>query len=197
MKWLQVTELVGQKVKLIHTEPSHRASLVKAAADGELSKIWYTSVPDDGTIDAYLKHAWEEEESDRALIFTVIDAQSNRIVGSTRYCNATPEHRRVEIGYTWYAKSVQRTGVNTECKYLLLSHAFEQLNAIAVEFKTNWHNHPSRKAILRLGAKQDGILRNHRIGEDGILRDTVVFSITREEWPSVKKALSFMMQKYD
>ena len=101
----------------------------------------------------------------------------------------------MEIGYTWYAKSTQRTGINTECKYLLLQHAFESLNCIAVEFRTNWHNHPSRTAIARLGAKQDGVLRNHLLDDDGSYRDTVVFSIIKEEWPTVKKSLTFKMSK--
>lgn len=126
-----------------------------------------------------------------------LDKSTGKIIGTTRYCNIDVPNKRLEIGYTWYAKSYQKTGVNKACKYLLLQHAFEKLNAIAVEFRTHWHNHPSRTAILKLGAKQDGILRSHRIQADGSLRDTVVFSIIQPEWTTVKKSLEFQMHKYD
>jgi len=126
-----------------------------------------------------------------------LDKNNGDIIGSTRYYNVQPEHRRLEIGYTWYAKKYQRTGVNTECKYLLLQYAFENLNCIAVQFLTNWYNLPSRAAIARLGAKQDGVLRNHRLNADGSYRDTVVFSITEQEWTSVKKSLNYGMEKYN
>jgi RimJ/RimL family protein N-acetyltransferase len=127
--------------------------------------------------------------------FIVRDKESNKIVGCTRYFNVDEVNHRLEIGYTWYAESVQRTSVNTECKYLLLSHAFEKLDAIAVEFRTHWHNHKSRAAIARLGAKQDGVLRNHQRSADGIYRDTVVFSIINLEWPAVKKSLEFKLNE--
>jgi RimJ/RimL family protein N-acetyltransferase len=126
----------------------------------------------------------------------VVDTASNAIIGSTRYCNVDADNKRLEIGYTWYAKSYQRTNVNTTCKLLLLRHAFEKLGAIAVEFRTNWFNYASRKAITRLGAKQDGVLRNHRLSADGTLRDTVVYSIIQSEWPTVKKSLLFEIEKY-
>lgn len=129
------------------------------------------------------------------MAFAVVDKQTNHIIGTTRYTNAATEHRRLEIGYTWYAKSYQRTHVNSECKLLLLQHAFEKLQAIAVEFRTNWHNLSSRNAIQRLGAKQDGILRNHQILPDETLRDTVVFSIIESEWKSCKKALDFRIRQ--
>ena len=128
--------------------------------------------------------------------FAVLDPSTQEIIGCTRYYGATPMHRRLEIGYTWYAKKYQRTGVNTECKYLLLKFAFEELKCIAVQFMTNWHNLPSRKAIARLGAKQDGVLRNHRIDVDGSLRDSVIFSITNNEWPSVRKSLLYEIEKH-
>jgi RimJ/RimL family protein N-acetyltransferase len=111
------------------------------------------------------------------------------------YTNATPEHRRLEIGYTWYSQTFQKTHVNSECKLLLLTHAFEELKAIAVEFRTNWYNFPSRNAILRLGAKQDGVLRNHQIMTDGSLRDTVVFSIIESEWKTCKRALKYKIEQ--
>jgi len=128
-----------------------------------------------------------------SLPFVVIDNDNGKIIGATRFCNASADSRRVEIGYTWYSTSYQRTSVNTECKLLLLTYAFEALDAIAVEFRTHWHNEKSRKAITRLGAKQDGVLRNHSIQADGAYRDTVVFSIINLEWPTVKKSLQFKL----
>lgn len=180
---------------MVPLQPSHRKDLVTAASDGELWRLWFTTVPSEETIDSYLNFALTESENDRALPFIVIDKESDTVIGSTRFCNATPDHRRLEIGYTWYSKTYQKTGINTDCKLLLLTHAFEELSCIAVELRTHWHNHASRKAIARLGAKQDGILRNHLIDSEGILRDTVVFSITREEWPAVKKSLKFKMER--
>ena len=191
--WLKDIHLEGNLVKLIPLNKEHKDDLIIAAADGELWNLWYTSVPSKETVDNYINYALAENQAGRAHAFVVIDKSNNKIIGSTRYCNAINQNR-VEIGYTWYAKSTQRTGINTECKHLLLSHAFEKMNCIAVEFRTNWHNHPSRNAIARLGAKQDGVLRNHTIDDDGSYRDTVVFSITKEEWPTVKKSLSFKMK---
>ena len=195
--WLSDIELEWESVKLIPLQKEHRAALLRAASDGELWNLWYTSVPSEATIDNYISQAFEDKTKGIALPFVVIEKSSNTIVGSTRICNAVLNHRRLEIGYTWYAKTHQRTGVNTECKYLLLKHAFETLQCIAVEFRTHWHNQTSRNAIARLGAKQDGVLRNHQVDTAGILRDTVVFSITREEWPVVKKSLTFKMRTID
>jgi RimJ/RimL family protein N-acetyltransferase len=127
--------------------------------------------------------------------FVVREKETGKVIGSTRYCNVDEVNQRLEIGYTWYAKSYQRTSVNTECKYLLLTHAFEKLDAIAVEFRTHWHNHASRAAIARLGAKLDGVLRNHQKSADGVYRDTVVFSIINLEWPVVKKSLEYKLSK--
>ena len=121
--------------------------------------------------------------------------RAGEIIGCTRYLNVEAEHRRLEIGYTWYAKRVQRTAVNTEAKLLLLAHAFETLRCIAVEFRTSWFNHASRVAIARLGAKQDGVLRNHQITPEGVYRDTVVFSILESEWPAVKRHLRFELER--
>ena len=197
MPWLHPVTLQAQSVKLIPLQQSHKEELLEAAADGQLWDLWYTSVPSPTTIDAYLDFASNEQANQRALPFVVVDTATDKIIGSTRYCNAEPEYRRLEIGYTWYAKTYQRTGVNTECKYLLLNHAFEHLKAIAAEFRTHWYNHRSRNAISRLGAKQDGVLRNHRMDADGCLRDTVVFSIIEHEWPTVKKFLAFEMNKHN
>jgi len=127
--------------------------------------------------------------------FIIRDKESNKIIGCTRYFNVDEVNQRLEIGHTWYSESFQRTAANTESKYLLLTHAFEKLNAIAVEFRTHWHNHKSRAAIARLGAKQDGVLRNHTKSADGIYRDTVVFSIIDLEWPAVKQSLQFKLNR--
>jgi RimJ/RimL family protein N-acetyltransferase len=193
---LNKTTLKGNLVTLIPLQRDHSDALVEAASDGALWELWYTSVPNSKTIDAYLDQAFKDQDEGRALLFSVVDSATQKIIGTTRYCNAETEEHRVEIGYTWYAKSFQKTGVNTECKYLLLTHAFEALNAIAVEFRTHWHNQASRAAIARLGAKQDGVLRNHRKSADGIYRDTVVFSIINQEWPGVKKNLEYRMTQY-
>lgn len=193
--WLYETTLKGNLVTLAPLKREHAGGLAEAAADGELWELWYTSVPNSKTIDSYLDQAFTDQANGRALLFVVIENASQKIIGTTRYCNADPLNKRVEIGYTWYAKSFQKTGINTECKYLLLTHAFETLNTIAVEFRTHWHNQASRAAIARLGAKQDGILRNHQKSPEGIYRDTVVFSIIDQEWPAVKKSLEYKMTR--
>lgn len=191
--WLYETTLQGKLVTLVPLKREHADALVEAASDGELWNLWYTSVPSRNSINAYLDQAFNDQDSGRALPFVVLDNTTQKIIGTTRYCNADNLNKRVEIGYTWYAKSFQRTGTNTECKYLLLAHAFETLNAIAVEFRTHWHNQASRAAIARLGAKQDGVLRNHQKNTEGIYRDTVVFSIVDQEWLTVKKGLEYKM----
>jgi len=183
-------------VKLVPLKSDHKAALLSAASDGNLWDLWYTSVPSANSIDEYLEKAKHQLQAHLAIPFAVVDEKHNKIVGSTRYCNIDERNRRFEIGYTWYAKSYQRTGTNTVCKYLLLQQAFEKFNCIAVEFRTHWHNHPSRNAILRLGAKQDGVLRNHRICSDGSLRDTVVYSIIKSEWPTVKRSLEAKLKHY-
>ncbi|HET8736786.1 MAG TPA: GNAT family protein [Pricia sp.] len=195
--WINKLELEGQTVKLVPLVGSHKEGLLKAAADGKLWEMWFTSVPSATNIDNYLEQAFHQKHIGTGFPFAVLDKNSGDIIGSTRYCNLKPEHRRLEIGYTWYAKKQQRTGVNTECKYLLLQHAFEILGCKAVQFLTNWYNLRSREAIARLGAKQDGILRNHRLNADGSCRDTVVFSIIEQEWASVKKLLNYEIQKYE
>ncbi len=193
-KWLEQVELKGELVTLIPLTRAHENALIKAASDGNLWELWYTSVPSSENIDAYINTALEQLDSDSSLPFAIQHNQTGDIIGTTRFCNSDPIRHRVEIGYTWYAKSFQRTGVNTECKYLLLRHAFEHLSAIAVEFRTHWHNLTSRKAIERLGAKQDGVLRNHQQDPDGCYRDTVVFSIINQEWRTVKKSLEFLLK---
>ena len=190
--WTVPVSLVGEHVSLEPLRASHADALRALLADGELSSLWYTSVPTVEGVDAYIATALEGEANGTALPFLVRGA-SGVIVGSTRYCRIEAANQRLEIGYTWYAPRVQRTALNTEAKRLLLAHAFETLGAVAVEFRTHWFNHRSRNAIARLGAKQDGVLRNSSRDPDGAFRDTVVFSIIESEWPTVRKHLDFQL----
>lgn len=197
--WFEDIELESENIKLTPLTMEHADALVNAANDGELWKLWFTSVPSAEIIDDYITTALEQKAKGLSLPFVVIDKASGEVIGSTRFCNADLLNQRVEIGYTWYSKSYQKTSCNTECKLLLLTHAFESLGAIAVEFRTNWHNQASRNAIARLGAKQDGVLRNHQKMPNGGYRDTVVFSIINTEWLAVKENLTFklsMRSKY-
>lgn len=187
--------LSGEHIVLEPLSLSHVAALSLAVNDGELWRLWFTSVPAPSDIKAYVVNALEETARGESFPFAVRDRISGEIVGCTRICNWESEHRRLEIGYTWYAKRAQRTGINTEAKLLLLTFAFETLAAIAVEFRTHWHNQASRQAIARLGAKQDGVLRNHKILKDGTIRDTVVYSIIDAEWQTVKNSLQFRLQQ--
>jgi RimJ/RimL family protein N-acetyltransferase len=180
--------LCGRHVSLEPLRQGHADALRDAAADGELWQRWYTSVPRPEAVDDYIAAALAAQASGTAQAFAVRDA-SGAVVGTTRYYDMDPALPRVSIGYTWYAQRVHRTGLNTEAKLLLLGHAFDTLGCIAVAFETSWFNHASRAAIARLGAKQDGILRNHRRHADGSVRDTVVFSILDNEWPAVRTHL--------
>lgn len=182
-------------IKIVPLKSIHRDGLLEAAKDGKLWELWYTTVPDSETLENYVKTALDEKAKKTSLPFVVIHKSSKKIIGATRYMNIDLNNRRLEIGHTWYAASYQRTGTNTTCKFLLLQHAFENLDAVAVEFRTHFFNHKSRAAIERLGAKQDGILRNHRIDKNGLLRDTVVYSILHSEWPVVKKSLQHKLKK--
>ncbi|TAL92511.1 MAG: N-acetyltransferase [Paraburkholderia sp.] len=193
-RWIEPVTLKGQHVTLEPLTPDHEAAIAAAAADGELWKLWYTSVPAPGTERAWIDAALAMRDTLGAHPFVVRDATGD-IVGSTRFFNVDSVNRRLEIGHTWYAQRVQRTPLNTEAKLLLLTHAFESLHAIAVEFRTHFMNHQSRTAIARLGAKQDGILRSHQIGKDGVLRDTVVFSVIEPEWPAVRANLKYKLAR--
>jgi RimJ/RimL family protein N-acetyltransferase len=180
--------LEGRHVRLEPLAREHVEGLQRAAADGELWKLWFTSVPAPEATAGYVDTAIALREQGLALPFVVRDA-AGEIVGCTRYGNVDAANLRVEIGWTFYAQRCQRTGLNTEAKLLLLTHAFEALHCAAVEFRTSWFNHASRNAIARLGAKQDGVLRNHMRMADGSYRDTVVFSIIAGEWPMVRRHL--------
>jgi RimJ/RimL family protein N-acetyltransferase len=194
-RFVEPVTLRGVQVTLEPLKREHEAALRNAANDGELWRLWFTSVPAPDAVADYIGVALAMREDKGAMPFVVRENVSGAVIGCTRYLNVEAEHRRLEIGYTWYAKRMQRTSTNTECKLLLLSHAFETLKCIAVEFRTSWFNHASRIAIARLGAKQDGVLRNHQITPDGIRRDTVVFSILESEWPAVKRHLRFELER--
>jgi RimJ/RimL family protein N-acetyltransferase len=192
MPWPDPITLRGPHAHLEPLSHQHRDALVEAVKDGELYRLWYTAIPLPETMAKEIDRRLALQAAGSMLPFTVFDA-TDRIVGMTTYMNIDAGNRRVEIGSTWYAKSAQRGPLNTQCKLLLLEHAFETLNCIAVEFRTHFFNHQSRRAIERLGAKQDGILRSHQVAPNGTLRDTVVYSITAAEWPTVKAHLNFQL----
>jgi N-acetyltransferase len=192
MPWPDPVTLRGEHARLEPLSHDHLAGLVEAVKDGELFKLWYTAVPKPEDMTREIDRRLGLREAGSMLPFTVFDA-AGQIAGMSTYMNIDAANRRVEIGSTWYAKRVQRTPLNTQCKLLLLEHAFEAINCIAVEFRTHFFNHQSRRAIERLGAKQDGILRSHQIAPNGSLRDTVVFSIIASEWPAVKAHLNFQL----
>jgi RimJ/RimL family protein N-acetyltransferase len=194
-KWLYEIQIQGDLVKLEILSTEHIEDLTEAVKDGALWNLWYTSIPEPQNVKNYIETAISEFQNNKSFPFVIIRKYDNKVIGTTRFMNADSRNKRLEIGTTWYAKSTQRTGSNTECKYLLLKYAFENLECIAVEFRTHIHNTQSRNAIARLGAKQDGIIRNHTIDKTGCLRDTVVFSILNSEWNTVKKSLEFKMNK--
>ena len=195
MTFIEPVMLAGRHATLEPLARAHEPDVRAAAADGELWRLWYTSVPAPEAVAGWIDSALAMREKRGALTFVIRDNASGDIVGSTRYFNVDATHRRLEIGHTWHARRAQRTAINTECKLLLLAHAFEVLDCIAVEFRTNFFNFQSRAAIARLGARQDGILRNHQILPDGTLRDTVVFSIIAAEWPAVKRHLAHQLER--
>jgi len=194
MAFLQPVTLKGRHAALLPLSPEHLAGLQDAARDGELWKLWYTAVPSPEGMAAEIERRLGLLAKDSMLPFTVFDADG-RIAGMTTYMNVDGAHRRVEIGSTWYASRVQRSALNTECKLMLLAHAFDTLNCIAVEFRTHRLNTQSRRAIERLGAQLDGMLRSHQISPNGSLRDTAVYSIIAAEWPTVRAHLQFQLQK--
>lgn len=195
MGWLTPLTLRGACAILEPLSHARHDELLEAVRDGELWKLWYTSIPPPQEMRADIDQRLSQHERGSMLPFVVVDAGSGRAAGMTTYLNVDAAHRRVEIGYTWYRKSVQRTALNTECKLMLLRHAFESLGCVAVEFRTHFFNTPSRRAIERVGAKLDGILRNHRLSSDGTLRDTCVYSIIASEWPTVRSHLTYQLDK--
>lgn len=195
MSWLKEKSLDGENIFLIPMEESHVDALSHAASDGKLWELWFTQVPSKENTEAYVQKALNDKKDGTCLPFVIINKLTGKIIGSTRICHASEKHRRIEIGYSWIANSFQKTEANTESKFLLLSYAFEELKTIAVEFRTHFHNRGSRMAIERLGARQDGVLRNHQIMPDGSYRDSVVYSIIESEWPAVKAGLVFHINR--
>jgi len=196
MAWLEPVTLEGEHAALEPLVAGHEAELAAACADGRLWELWYTTVPRPEAMGAEIAARLALQQAGTMLPFTVRHRASGRIVGMTTYMHIDAANRRVEIGSTWYAKRVQRTRLNTECKVMLLTHAFETLKCIAVEFRTSFFNHQSRCAIERLGAKLDGILRNHMIVPEGARRDTCVYSVIENEWPSVRTHLKFQLERF-
>lgn len=193
--WAAPPQLSGEHVRLEPLGLEHAQGLREALGGGELARVWYTHVPAPEGVEAYIQAALAMRARGQAWPFAVRDG-AGQIVGSTRYYDLDPAVPRVQIGYTFYAPRVQRTGLNTQAKLLLLQHAFETLGCIAVGFETSWFNLASRTAIARLGARQDGVLRNHRRHADGSPRDTVAFSIIDSEWPAVKRNLHYKLDQH-
>jgi len=195
MAFLDPVTLEGRHATLAPLSVDHHDDLVEAVKDGELWKLWYTFIPPPESMRAEIERRLALQSVGSMLPFAVIDNAAGKAVGMTTYMNVDATNRRVEIGSTWYRASTQRTPINTECKLLLLTHAFEKLQCIAVEFRTHVMNVQSRRAIERLGAKLDGILRNHMTMPNGTLRDTAVYSIIASEWPMVKAHLTWQLAK--
>lgn len=196
MAFVDDVTLAGLHAVLEPLAPAHEDGIRLAVEDGQLWKLWFTSVPRPEGVGEYIQNLLGQKDRGVACPFVVRDLASGGIVGGTRFLNIDAANRRLEIGGTWYSQSVQRTGVNTECKLLLLAHAFEKLGCVAVEFRTDWFNKRSQAAIERLGAKRDGVLRNHMIMPDGRVRDTVVYSIIENEWPGVKRNLQHKLEAH-
>jgi RimJ/RimL family protein N-acetyltransferase len=193
MKEIHPVTLELNGVRLEPLAPHHAEGLRAAATDGQLWTLRVTSVPEPHEVDGYIFKAFEMRGSRQA--FAVVDAATGTVIGSTSYHDIVPAVERLEIGYTWYAKSRQRTHVNTTCKLLLLKHAFETLGAALVGLRTDNFNHASQAAIERLGAKKDGVLRHHALRRDGTVRDTVMYSIAAGEWPEIKAQLQYRLKR--
>ncbi|WPB56623.1 GNAT family protein [Xylophilus sp. GOD-11R] len=189
----QVT-LRGPHASLEPLSPSHADEAREAVAEGEIWRQWTTDIPAPEAMAAEIDRRLGLQASGRMLPFAVRDA-AGRFAGMTSYMDIDAPNLRLEIGSTWYRRDVRRTALNTQAKLLLLGHAFDALGCVAVEFRTHFFNHASRAAIARLGAKQDGVLRNHRVARNGTLRDTVVFSILANEWPTVQAHLQFQLER--
>ena len=195
MTWLEPIVLSSPRVRLELLDHRHESDLIEAVKDGELWRLWYTTIPAPEKMGADIDRRLSLHGAGTMLPFAVIDVATAKAVGMTTYMNVDAANKRVEIGATWYRKRAQRTDINTQCKMLLLAYAFECLDCIAVEFRTHFFNHQSRRGIERLGAKLDGILRSHQRASNGTLRDTVVYSIIASEWPTVKSHLTFQLSK--
>lgn len=195
MSWIEPLTLSSSTVTLAPLDLSYLDDLIAAVRDGELWKLWYTLVPPPEAMESLIEQRLRDRDAGTVLPFVTIAKATGKAVGMTNYLNLDAVNRRLEIGGTWYRQSLQRTSFNTEAKLLLMTHAFETLNCIAVEYRTHFFNHQSRRAIERLGAKLDGILRNYQVAPNGTLRDTCVYSIIASEWPTVKAHLNWQLAK--
>lgn len=193
--WLHPVTLQQDRVTLAPLSQDHHDDLCEAVRDGELWTLWYTNVPTAEDMNSYIERQLQLQAEGSTLAFAVMDNDSGRAIGMTSYMDVDAATKRLEIGRTWYRKSVQRTAINTSCKLLLLTHAFEALDCIAVEFRTHFFNHASRRGIERLGAKLDGVLRSHLVSRNGTIRDTCVYSIVASEWPTVKGNLEWQLSR--
>jgi RimJ/RimL family protein N-acetyltransferase len=193
--FVEPVTLTGQRwVSLEPLTRAHVPEIAVAAADGDVGGLWFTSAPSPQTADRWVDVRLASQKPDEGLTF-VVRGMDGVLVGSSSYLHVDPPNRRLEIGNTWYAATARRTGVNTETKLLMLGHAFDELNCVAVEFRTHFFNFASRAAIERLGAKLDGVLRSHQLSPDGSRRDTVVYSILDIEWPAVRAHLQFRLDR--
>lgn len=195
MSFVQAVILSGRGVELVPLALDHEAGLRAAAADGELWKLRVTSVPEPDQTTSYIEDALKARDAGHRFAFAVRDAASGTVLGSSSYHDILPAVKRVEIGYTWYAARCQRTHVNTTCKLLMLTHAFETLGCHVVGWRTDNFNFASQRAIERLGAKKDGVIRGHALRRDGTIRDTVMYSLRAGEWPEVKAQLLYLLDK--
>ena len=195
MAFVEPVELSERGVRLVPLTPQHEAGLAAAAADGALWNIRVTSVPEPENTATYIAQALKMREDGNRLAFAVLDEASGTVLGTTSYHDIVPAIRRVEIGYTWYAQRVQRTHVNTTCKLMLLRHAFETLQCHVVGWRVDNFNFASQRAVERLGAKKDGVIRGHALRRDGTIRDTVMYSLRAGEWPEVKAQLLYLLDK--
>ena len=195
MAFVEPVTLSARGVSLVPLTLDHEAGLRAAAADGELWNIRVTSVPEPEAMRAYIESALAMHEAGNRFAFAVMDASSGKVLGCTSYHDIVPAVKRVEIGWTWYGKSSQRTHVNTTCKLLMLSHAFETLGCHVVGWRTDNFNFVSQAAIERLGARKDGVIRGHALRRDGTIRDTVMYSLRSGEWPEVKAQLLYLLDK--
>jgi len=196
-EWCSPVTLRGAYARLEPLSTEHHDALCESVRDGDLWQLWYTIIPEPAEMEREIQRRLDEQDRGTMCPFTVIDPATDRAVGMTTYMNIDRPNRRVEIGSTWYRRSAQRTALNTEVKRMMLAHAFDDLDCIAVEFRTHFFNYASRRAIERLGAKLDGVLRNHQINRHsaapGTLRDTCVYSIISSEWPAVRAHLDFTL----
>ncbi len=195
MAFVEPITLAARVIKLVPLSLDHEAGLRAAAADGELWNIRVTSVPEPDQTRRYIEDALAMSEAGNRLAFAVLDAASGTVLGSSSYHDILPAVKRVEIGYTWYRKSSQRSQVNTTCKLLLMTHAFETLGCHVVGWRTDNFNFASQAAIERLGARKDGVIRGHALRRDGTIRDTVMYSLRSGEWPEVKAQLLHQLDK--